>query len=563
MKGGLAATLACLALLLVVVVHKAWITDDAYITFRAARNLVEGRGLTWNPGERVQVFTHPLWMLIMSGAYSVTREFFYSALALNVALTLGTALLLAFRLASSPRAACLGLAVLAASRAFTDFATSGLENSLLHFLLVLLLLLDASRASPAPLLRFSVVAGLCLLTRLDSLWLVLPAWSALVLRAGLRRSAPALLAGVAPLAAWEAFSLLYFGSLLPNSALAKLASGIPATELMAQGMLYLRNSLLWDPVTLAIVAAACAAAWRATWTRSAAVPSSPWAWALGMALMLFYVVRVGGDFMSGRFLTAPLVVGVGLLVSRPVRGGVAKAATAAALALLVVPWTSPFVERDYGRDWHAAIDDHGIADERTFYRESGSLRASWGQKTWPDPRSFDEARWLHRQWPHDNFAAGLLRIGELSAEDRWPPATAYDENGRPYRKVFLRGAVGFLGYHVGPDAWILDYHAICDPLLARLPATVPDPILGRLIPRLKRTAWRVGHYYHRPPVGYALTLASGHNVIRDPALARYYDVLRRITQDPVLDRERLKTLWRFQLGAYDGLLREAAERSGK
>ncbi len=37
--------------------------EDAFITFRYARNLVSGHGLTYNPGEHVMGFTSPLWTL--------------------------------------------------------------------------------------------------------------------------------------------------------------------------------------------------------------------------------------------------------------------------------------------------------------------------------------------------------------------------------------------------------------------------------------------------------------------------------------------------------------------
>ena len=61
-----------------------------------------------------------------------------------------------------------------------------------------------------------------------------------------------------PLAAWETFSLVYYGSLFPNPALAKLGTGIPATALALQGTHYLWNSLRLDPVTLGATAAAVA-----------------------------------------------------------------------------------------------------------------------------------------------------------------------------------------------------------------------------------------------------------------------------------------------------------------
>lgn len=61
----------------------AWLGDDAYITFRVAWNFVHGYGPVFNPGERVQAYTHPLWMLVMSAAHAVTREFFFTALAVS------------------------------------------------------------------------------------------------------------------------------------------------------------------------------------------------------------------------------------------------------------------------------------------------------------------------------------------------------------------------------------------------------------------------------------------------------------------------------------------------
>src|SRR5262245_2250480 len=61
----------------------AWMGDDAYITFRTAWNFVHGYGIVFNPDERVQAFTDPLWMFAVSAVYFVTREFFFSVTALS------------------------------------------------------------------------------------------------------------------------------------------------------------------------------------------------------------------------------------------------------------------------------------------------------------------------------------------------------------------------------------------------------------------------------------------------------------------------------------------------
>src|SRR5664280_151358 len=55
------------AILLYAILANAWIVDDAYITFRSIWNVHHGFGLRWNPSERVQTYTHPLWMLLISG----------------------------------------------------------------------------------------------------------------------------------------------------------------------------------------------------------------------------------------------------------------------------------------------------------------------------------------------------------------------------------------------------------------------------------------------------------------------------------------------------------------
>ena len=130
----LAAFTAVIAACLGAIVYNAWVCDDAYITVRALDNCARGFGLTWNPGERVQVFTHPLWAILLLAAHRVTQDFFYTAIGLGILLAALAVLVLAFRVAPTRRAACLAVAALAVSRAFTDYSTSGLENSLTHVL---------------------------------------------------------------------------------------------------------------------------------------------------------------------------------------------------------------------------------------------------------------------------------------------------------------------------------------------------------------------------------------------------------------------------------------------
>lgn len=61
-----------LATILVVPLGIGFRFDDPYITMVYARNLLDGQGLVFNPGERVQGFTSPLHVLLLAGVGAVT-----------------------------------------------------------------------------------------------------------------------------------------------------------------------------------------------------------------------------------------------------------------------------------------------------------------------------------------------------------------------------------------------------------------------------------------------------------------------------------------------------------
>jgi arabinofuranosyltransferase len=59
-----------------------------------------------------------------------------------------------------------------------------------------------------------------------------------------------------PFLTWEGFSLVYYGFLVPNTAYAKLKTGIPFFELLHQGLSYFSDSLQNDPLTLITIVCA-------------------------------------------------------------------------------------------------------------------------------------------------------------------------------------------------------------------------------------------------------------------------------------------------------------------
>ena len=87
-----------LVLYCLVIVQRAWMGDDAFITLRTVDNFIAGRGLVYNVGERVQSYTHPLWLLLVSVPYAFTREPYYTVVFLSVLVSSAAVLVLVFGL---------------------------------------------------------------------------------------------------------------------------------------------------------------------------------------------------------------------------------------------------------------------------------------------------------------------------------------------------------------------------------------------------------------------------------------------------------------------------------
>ena len=378
--GSAGAVTLLIVVFLIVLIRTAWISDDAYITFRTVENLLNGYGPRWNVAERVQSYTHPLWMMLVVLGHIGTGEPYYATLAISALLTL-SALASIVVIADSPVAAMLGLTLLLLSKAFLDYSTSGLENPLTHALLALFWWLRWQHPDDRPAAT-GLASSLLAINRMDSVLLVGPEVAMALARHRSVRWLARFAAGLLPFVAWELFSLGYYGAPFPNTAYAKLLStGLGHGQLASHAVLYFRDSLSRDPVTLCTMSAAMIVstfAWNRNWTNSA-----------GVLVYVLYIVRIGGDFMSGRLLTAPFFVAVLMIVRRGVPPAI-TVRTAVAAAIVTI---TALVPRDNlsGSSFAAAsqlryINASGISDERAFYYQwTGLLHVLEGSSVGATP----------------------------------------------------------------------------------------------------------------------------------------------------------------------------------
>ena len=507
-------------------INTAWVAEDAYITFRSVDQLLAGNGPVWNLGERVQVYTHPLWYGLLVLTTGLGLPSYWGALLLSFICLLGVLALL-FQLArrlersvskgnaseangrhgtaSSGRSASLLLGLLfllSLSRSFVDYSSSGLENPLLHLLLLAYLAVYLSDQAPAK--RFALttfIYGLLFLTRPDGIILVTPTSIYLwlqMLKARQPWLKPALLA-LSPAIAWELFSLIYYGSLVPNTALAKVNLGYDSAQLQEQARQYFMVGFRFDPLTLATIGVALLAGFGVgLWQRRSLPPLL----AAGLALQLAYIFRVGGDYMLGRFLSASLLLALVLLLSvlpqslqPPAKRSPLWLLTG--LLLLLSPNYRPSL--NYGEQKMGG----GFTDERGFYFQDQGL-----------------------------VPVLLKRQGHPLADERRRRGEEVVAAG----DYLLSCVAGISIWALPLDRQVIDPLALTEPFLARLPA---------------RSDSRVGHYERALPSGFMVSRLGSANRLAAPELAQLYEDVQLATRSPtLLSRARLAALWRLNTGHY-------------
>ena len=423
------------------VVSRLWAAEDAYITFRYIDNFLHGYGLVYNIGDRVEGFTHPLWLFIVTIPAALGISIRASALLLSLGLTFASLLFLTFRGRDTNGKAValpLALVLLLTHTGFRDFSVSGLEFPLVCLLMVWLYQsYQQHDLLGRPYLHGTLLA-LLYLSRPELALLIVSFYAVLAWRIAqsyLRprgESIAAIWKGVwqfsLPIIAiaggYHLFRWFYYDAFLPNTFYAKAGSD----AYWDAGIKYFVHFWHYSPILLI----ACVG-----WLVMIAVSRKFRAQALGSArrivmlaqaaLLTLYVIRLGGDFMAFRFLLPVMVILVLLLNdslsyiihSRKQSASIGMILLIVTVILVIIPIKAP-------------QGDGYIADERQVYDlYHPAYRALFDEPT--------EHKW-YRQG---------LELKALQLQTSYPISVG-------------DGNIGYLGYAAGPKVTIVDIYGLVD-----------------------------------------------------------------------------------------------------
>jgi len=208
------------------------ICDDAFITFRTAVNLAEGKGLVFNAGERVYILTTPLWAILLAAG----RMFASDVILVGKYLCILFMLLFAWSIVylghtilRSRRTGMIASILICTNPVFLLTSLSGMELPLYLLLITLSLILVAKEQYVLAL----VMSAVTIWVRFDGIviYCVVLTWTLYINRLEFlrmsRRVIFNLLPSIAVICTYVFFGLIYYGDIIPNSVTQKVIVSPP------------------------------------------------------------------------------------------------------------------------------------------------------------------------------------------------------------------------------------------------------------------------------------------------------------------------------------------------
>jgi arabinofuranosyltransferase len=317
-------TCAWTLLLVFLCLHKNWryTYDDAYITFRYARHLIEGLGPKWNrTGAPVEGFSSPLHLLLIALLGKIGMGLIAAARLLSFTSHL-ILVVFVWRFVAKTESQFAGLlagALIATSWPMLAWDLGGLDEVLFaaaSTIAVLVTLRYIETGKLSDLIQGGLLLGLAVLVRPDgALFAIVSLGTCLILGPGSikrRVSHVGLAACLAVLIVmpWEIFRLAYYHAVLPNTYYAKV-DGVPLGWRVRCGLEYwleFGRKPPYFPLVTFVIAVGVLLKRRAT-----RFDIGLWACIIMYSI---YIVTSGGDHMMAFRFMIPIIPLMAISIAR-------------------------------------------------------------------------------------------------------------------------------------------------------------------------------------------------------------------------------------------------------
>lgn len=531
--------ICCIGLFFAYTIKWAWCSDDAYHAYVMSKNFLDGYGFTPTVGKRVNVSTCPLWTIVVTFFLWIFKDEYYVGIVLNLLFSWISFVILMFVIyrgntLSTMNSTVIGrdtlknetsigvfvkktilsilvTCIVCLSKSFVSYTTSGLENSQLYLLTTIFLVYyfavceKNKRLSDRQIFVLALIEGAIIFTRMDAGLLFLP----LCIFAGincfsdtikeyifrcLKRLCMAVL-GILPFIIWEFFSVFYYGSFVPNTALAKLNTGFPKQQYYERGIAYYFVSFEWDCLVILLPVLFVFISFFVFLKNRVSIRYIHWPLlGIGILLYMLYIVSIGGDFMKGRHFTVIFwvaLVSISYLLLYVVNEEI---------KINVVVMTMMLIATTYALMIKGKVIDN------------------------PMKYCTENIKWVYTDEREVYFPYTGLRNVFTNGKDL----------------IWECQHKGIKWYH--GENWYEEI--LYDPLLSRLPADSNN------------NEWMVGHMTRDFPDGYQETLETGINCIENHSLHEYYDHILTIISGDLFSTERIKEIINLNFGKYDYLIND-------
>lgn len=288
--------------------------EDAYIAYRYVHQFIDGNGLVFNIGERVEGYSDFLWIIIISATSKLGIEIpiagrllglFFSILTVLFSYYLGKLLN-----KGSENSGLITAYLVSVFGIFACYGLSGLEVPLFSFFILSILYCCVKQKW----LLSGLITSLAIMTHPDGILIAIGVavfilLSKAVVSFKLKAMAFSLLGFLILFLPWTIWRIEYYGYLLPNAMAAK--KGLPFALELKHGKNYLFSFFrMYWPISLLLFGAALVF-FRSLFMKKSKISPELGFLSIILILNILFVLFVGGDWMpQWRFISpfAPVII---------------------------------------------------------------------------------------------------------------------------------------------------------------------------------------------------------------------------------------------------------------